>query len=99
MLDLQFRCFQCGQMSPMNLDAADRGEVHRWNRDPSTSREVTFYCTACGAANAVPLTAEMMTGLLHRVSSNDPQIQRGIDAARRGDYDSAIDAARRRFGF
>jgi hypothetical protein len=83
----------------MKLTAEGRDTVYRFRDDPSTPRDVTFYCEKCGAANAIALTVEMLSELLRTLTSDDPDIQKAIDDARRGDYGSAIDEARRRFGF
>ena len=99
MTGLSFQCFKCNQASGLHLTAESRDKVYRIHADPSASREVTFYCDRCGAANAITLTAEMISTLLERLSSDDPQIQKAIDDAKRGDYRAAIDQARRRFGF
>jgi hypothetical protein len=99
MVDLNFRCFKCSQVSAMKLTAEGRDDVQRMNADPNASREVTFYCERCGAANAIALTAEMLAAFLTRLSSDDPQIQRAIDDAKRGNYQSAINEALRRFKF
>jgi hypothetical protein len=99
MVDLNFRCFKCSQVSAMNLTAEGRDDVRRMTGDPSIPREVTFYCERCGAANAIGLTAEMLAAFVARLSSDDPQIQKAIDDAKRGDYQSAINEALRRFKF
>lgn len=99
MSGLSFQCFKCNQVSGLHLTAESRDKVHRINADPSVSKEVTFYCDRCGAANAITLTAEMISRMLERLFSDDPQIQKAIDDAKRGDFSSAIDQARRRFGF
>ncbi len=96
---LSFQCFRCNQTSGLHLTAESRDKVSRMFPDPNESREVTFYCDRCGAANAVTLTEEMISKLLERLSSDDPQIQKAIDDAKRGDYGSAIERARRRFDF
>ena len=99
MADLKFQCFRCNVVSGMKLTAEGRDTVYRLRDDPSASREVTFYCEKCGAANAIALTLEMLSELLRTLTSDDPGIQKAIDNVRRGDYGSAIDKARRRFGF
>lgn len=83
----------------MNLTAEGRTEVRRICTDPNASREVTFYCDLCGAANVIALTPEMIEAFIGRLSSDDPQIKKAINDAKRGDYKSAIDEARKRFGF
>lgn len=99
MTGLSFQCFSCNQISGLHLTAESRDKVERLNPDRDASREVTFYCDRCGAANAITLTAEMISELVGRLSSDDPRIQKAIDDAKRGDYSRAIDEARRRFGF
>lgn len=99
MAGLNFKCFKCGSISAMNLTAEGRDTVYRLHGDPTASKEVTFYCSNCGAPNALAVSMEMVTELLGRLSSDDPKIQKAIDDAKRGDYRSAIDEARRRFGF
>lgn len=99
MIDLNFRCFKCGETSAMNLTAEGRTTVRRLASDPNESREITFYCDRCGAANAITMSQEMITAFISRLSSDDPQTQKAIDDAKRGDYRSAIDEARKRFGF
>jgi hypothetical protein len=98
-MDLNFRCFKCNEISVMNLTAEGRTTVRRLAADPNASRDVTFYCDRCGAANVIAMTPEMVTAFIARLSSDDPQIQKAIDDAKRGDYRSAIDQARKRFGF
>ncbi len=83
----------------MNLTAEGRDTVYRIKDDPTLPRDVTFYCEKCGAANAIALSVEMVAAFLDRLSSDDPKIQKAIDDAKRGDYRSAIDEARKRFGF
>jgi hypothetical protein len=83
----------------MNLTAEGRTTVRRIAADPNESREVSFYCDHCGAANVITLTREMIEAFIGRLSSDDPQIQQAINDAKRGDYRSAIDEARKRFGF
>jgi hypothetical protein len=99
MIDLNFRCFKCHETSAMNLTAEGRTTVRRMTADPNESREITFYCDRCGAANVITMTQEMITAFISRLSSDDPQIQRAIDDAKRGDYGSAINEARKRFSF
>lgn len=99
MVDLKFQCFKCNSVSAMNLTAESRDTVYRLHGDPTLPRDVTFYCDKCGAANVIALTMEMVAALLDRLSSDDPQIQRAINAAKGGDFGPAIDEARRRFGF
>jgi hypothetical protein len=99
MTELKFRCFKCNEISAMNLTAEGRTTVRRLRADPNESREVTFYCDHCGAANVIALTQEMIEAFIGRLSSDDPQIQKAINDAKRGDYRSAIDEARKRFGF
>ena len=99
MVDLKFRCFKCSAVSAMKLTAEGRDRAQRLMGDPSLPKELTFYCERCGAANALAITTEMLHALLQRISSDDPKIQKAIDDAKRGDYGSAIDEARRRFRF
>ncbi|MCC6930959.1 MAG: hypothetical protein IT359_18355 [Gemmatimonadaceae bacterium] len=99
MPDLSFRCFKCNTFSGLHLTAEGRVRVERMLPDPNASREVTFYCDRCGAANAIALTTEMISQLLERVTSDDPAITKAIEDARRGDYGAAIDQARKRFGW
>lgn len=99
MVGLSFQCFSCNRVSGLHLTAEGRDKVYRIHSDPRASREVTFYCDQCGAANEITLTTEIISELLERLSSDDPQIQKAIDDAKRGDYRDAIEQARRRFGF
>lgn len=99
MTSLTFRCFKCGQMSDMRLRAQQRDEVSRLVADSNPSYEMTLYCSQCGKANEITLTAEMLTALVTRLDSNDPQIQKAIDDAKRGNYNTAINEALRRFKF
>ena len=99
MIDLKFQCFKCSAVSAMNLTAEGRDRAQRLIGDPNLAKELTFYCERCGAANTLAITTEMLHALLQRISSDDPKIQKAIDDAKRGDYQSAIDEARRRFGF
>lgn len=97
-MDLSFRCFTCNSVSALTLSAEDRNRADRMLPDPSEAREMTFYCERCGAANAMSLSPEQIAALLHRLTSNDGQIQRAIDDAKRGDFGAAFDVAKR-FGF
>ena len=99
MAQLNFRCFRCNQTSGLHLTAESRDRVYRIKADPNFSKDVTFYCDQCGAANTIALTAEMIAALLDGVTSDDPEIQKAIDEAKRGNFSAAIDQARRRFGF
>ena len=83
----------------MNLTAEERTTVRRMSADPNESREITFYCERCGAANVITITQEMIAAFISRLSSDDPKIQKAINDAKRGDYRSAIDEAAKRFRF
>jgi len=96
---LRFRCAECGQMSSLGKPAGSRDDVQRMRNDPQESKEITFYCEMCGAANAVTITPDMIPAILSRLSSDDTQIQKAIDDAKRGNYDRAIGEALRRFKF
>jgi len=98
-MSLNFRCASCGQMSSLDKAAEGRGDVRRMSADPNRSYDVTFYCDLCGAANSVTIRPEMIPALISRLSSNDPEIQKAIDDAKRGDYGRAINEAIRRFRF
>ena len=96
---LRFRCVECRSMSGFGQPAEGRGEVLRLQADPNETHEVCFYCDQCGAANTVSITPDMLPSIIARLSSDDPQIQKAIDDAKRGNYGSAIEQARRRFKF
>jgi hypothetical protein len=86
-MDLNFQCFKCNGISAMNLPAEERTTMQRILPDPNESREMTFYCDKCGAANTIPITPEMLIQFISRLSSNDKGFPR------------AIDEAKKRFGF
>jgi hypothetical protein len=99
MAQLNFRCFSCNQVSGLRLTAEGRDRVYRLRADPNLSKDITFYCDRCGVANTITLTVEMIATLIDGVTSDDPEIQKAIDEAKRGNLGAAIDQARRRFGF
>src|SRR5215469_3526090 len=78
MADLKFQCFKCNTVSAMRLTAEGRDTVYRMRDDPSVPQDVTFYCEHCGAANIIAITAEALSEVLHKLSSDDPEIQRAI---------------------
>ena len=96
---LSFRCFSCDRVSSLKLTPEGRDTVSRIMPDPRETLQLSFYCEHCGAANSIDITGETAMQLLHRLSSDDAEIQKAISDAKRGDYGSAIDQARKRFGF
>src|SRR5215208_125201 len=99
MAELNFRCFKCNQMSSLKLTPESRDTVARMTPDPRDTMALSFYCEHCGASNAIDVTGDTVLQLLHRLSSDDDEIEKAITSAKRGDYGSAIDRARKRFGF
>jgi transcription elongation factor Elf1 len=96
--DLKFDCYNCNTPSPFQLTAANRDEVKRFVSD-KTPGTANFICTNCEMVNEIELTLETAMKILQRLSSDDPIVNKAIDRAKQGDYDLALDVARKKLGF
>ena len=95
--NITFKCYNCNKMSRLRIEADKRVETRRILGEGK--RKITFLCEHCGAANEIEISLENSKKLLDGLSSTDPDVQRAINNAKKGDISGALDIARKRFGF
>jgi len=96
--NMTFECYKCKKTSRLNVSADTGSDIRRLHGDGKIKEKITFMCEHCGVANSIEINLENASSFLESMSSTDPDIQKAIDAAKKGDISSAIDMARKKFG-